>query len=407
MLRNLAPLLLTVPFLLSAAPKNVKTPTDHYALGLESFNQYDYDKAREHVANFLKTAKTPTDREKGEALARRVELGAAMLDRVEQIQIIDSIIVPIDDIYKAMRLAPSAGSLRQSSAVEVLGDSIIANEPVYVTEAADDMVWVGTMGEEEATTMYEAVKLADGTWEQRRMFDYPSIFGEDSGTDVDYPFMMNDGVTLYFAADGDSSLGGYDIFIARRDEDGFLQPSNIGMPYNSPYNDFLYAIDEERNIGYWATDRNAAEGMATVYTFIPNEQRVNYPIDAPDLVARAAVTSIAMTMQDGEGYIPLDEDIDIEVAKGKEKEFEFSLPGQRVYTNMSDFKSTNARRAMERYLDTKASLVAAQTKLARMREQYRQGNKSKASEILELERQIDQARSTLKNLANDVVRAEK
>jgi len=30
---------------------------------------------------------------------------------------------------------------------------------------------------------------------------------------VAYPFLMADGVSLYFAADGEESLGGLDIFI--------------------------------------------------------------------------------------------------------------------------------------------------------------------------------------------------
>ncbi len=58
------------------------------------------------------------------------------------------------------------------------------------------------------------------------------------------PFFMSDGVTLYYANDGDESIGGYDIFISRKGEDGFLQPQNIGMPYNSPYDDYMLAIDE-------------------------------------------------------------------------------------------------------------------------------------------------------------------
>ena len=82
--------------------------------------------------------------------------------------------------------------------------------------------------------------------------------------------MLSDGSTLYFAAEGDieNALGGLDIYMTRRDETGaFFSPTNVGMPYNSPYNDYMMAIDDAAGLGWWATDRNAPDGMVTVYIF--------------------------------------------------------------------------------------------------------------------------------------------
>ena len=95
---------------------------------------------------------------------------------------------------------------------------------------------------------------------------------------------MPDGVTLYFANNGENSLGGYDIFMTRRsDGDGegkeYFQPQNVGMPYNSPFNDFMMAIDEASGLGWWATDRNQIPGKVTVYVFIPSQMRVNVEPD--------------------------------------------------------------------------------------------------------------------------------
>ena len=68
---------------------------------------------------------------------------------------------------------------------------------------------------------------------------------------------MSDGITLYYASDGEGSLGGYDIFVTRYDSENgnYLRPDNIGMPFNSPANDYMYAIDEFNNIGWFASDR--------------------------------------------------------------------------------------------------------------------------------------------------------
>lgn len=56
---------------------------------------------------------------------------------------------------------------------------------------------------------------------------------------------MADGVTIYYASDGEG-LGGYDIFVTRynTNTDTYLVPENVGMPFNSPYNDYMYVIDD-------------------------------------------------------------------------------------------------------------------------------------------------------------------
>ena len=63
---------------------------------------------------------------------------------------------------------------------------------------------------------------------------------------ADYPYVLTDGITIYYASDGPGSMGGYDIFVTRynTNTDSYLMPENVGMPFNSPYNDYMYVIDE-------------------------------------------------------------------------------------------------------------------------------------------------------------------
>ena len=67
------------------------------------------------------------------------------------------------------------------------------------------------------------------------------------------------------------------------------------MPYNSPYDDYLLAIDELTGVGWWATDRNRIPGKVTIYVFVPQELRRNVDPDNPDLISRARLTSIRDT----------------------------------------------------------------------------------------------------------------
>lgn len=54
-------------------------------------------------------------------------------------------------------------------------------------------------------------KLIEGKWSD--IIPLPN--GVNTEQDEAYPFFLNDGVTLYFASNGEGSIGGYDIFITR------------------------------------------------------------------------------------------------------------------------------------------------------------------------------------------------
>ncbi|MBD5322941.1 MAG: hypothetical protein HDS01_09280 [Bacteroides sp.] len=392
---------------------------------------YDFDAARTYLDKYT-DKRTAAQEERdtnysyglntepidwAEYLSDRIDLGRSMLDRVEKIQIIDSVNVPAEEFFDFIRIARSAGSLQGEDVVErVITDADLARlglsdivAPAYVTESGDDMIWTG--GDAEgATVMFESSRLSDGTWDTpQRLFDYSSVFGNSNGTGVAYPFLMADGVTLYFAADGEESLGNLDIFISRRDENGFLQPSNIGMPYNSPYNDYLYAIDEQNGVGWWVTDRNGIPDKVTVYTFLPQELRNNYASDSPRLADYAKVTSIADTWAPGADYTDIRRRIQY-VAESRRQsvanDFDFALPDGRVMHRLSDFRSAMARSAMQDYLRERKAVEAAAAELEAMRRRYAAGDRSVSGDILNAERRLEADRRTLVELSNQVVSME-
>lgn len=395
------------------------------------FYLYDYDKAEEYLDKYV-AKRTKAEAEKDmdfsfgdgsetmdwtEHLRSRIELGRSMLDRVEKIQIIDSINVPSDRFFEFIKLAKSAGSLQSESVIEEIVPQAKMEEleisecvsPVYESENGDDLIWYGTTDTGESK-MYESIRLADGSWDNPSLlFDYKTIFGNPNGTLVAYPFLMSDGVTLYFAADGEASLGDLDIFISRRDEDGFLQPSNIGMPYNSPHNDYLYAIDEQTGTGWWATDRNQIEDSVTIYTFIPQDLRINYPVDTENLTDFAKVSSIAATQNEGVDYSELRNKIaNLSVNKSRENEtaFEFAFPGGIVYTSLSDFKNSQAKEMMGTYLRALANRDTKLSHLAELRNSYRNGETSVAYEIKNLEKSLETDALELKRTKNQIIKTE-
>ena len=92
--------------------------------------------------------------------------------------------------------------------------------------------------------------------------------------DRDFPFMSTDGTTLYFAEQGATSLGGFDLFITRYDFDShkFLKPEQLRIPYNSPYNDLLYIKRKDGSI-LLVTDRNQPADKLQILTL----KKINKP----------------------------------------------------------------------------------------------------------------------------------
>jgi hypothetical protein len=210
---------------------------------------------------------------------------------------------------------------------------------------------------------------------------------------------MPDGLTIYYASTGNESIGGYDIFVSRYNlsNDTYLTPNQLGMPFNSIYNDYMLVIDEENEIGYFATDRFQPEDKVVVYTFIPNEEVT--PIESEDeqmLINRAKITSIKDTWIQGENYHAYMGKIKSNIEKEKQKikkDFVFPINDNIVYYSLNDFDSDAAKKS---FLQAKALLekiTALENQLDAQRQEYAHGNANKKqtmkSSILANEKQLE------------------
>lgn len=376
-------------------------------LAMIEFDNYRFETAREMAEAYLESKHIESSKEHiaAEELLNRCEIASTMLDRVERVIIIDSLIVDKKSFFKAFRLSAPTGSFE---APDKLPEGMKSATPttVYVSEKGDRMMW-GANNSKGKIRLVESSHLADGSWEK------PHAMGDalGLGADANFPFLMSDGITLYYASNGEGSLGGYDIYITRNDGDKYLNPQNIGMPYNSPYDDYLLAIDDATGVGWWATDRNLIPESLTIYIFIPQELRDNYPVaGTDDLVNRARITSIADTWRKNEDYSKYLDAIKalpmVSTNSHSDDSFELSLPDGRIITNINQFTEPEAQDLMIFYLDTLDEFKAAETQLQEMRKDYADGDKSLSSEILNLEVELEQMRIQLRHMVNDVVKAE-
>ena len=316
-----------------------------------------------------------------------------MREMTQQIIIIDSIVTSKDQFLASIRMSTESGKLMTTGSFYRNNQNGI----LHLNEMGNKVYFSQPDGHQ--LQLFTADKLGN-EWSRPQRLE-----GISEGIDeASYPFMLNDGVTFYFAGKGEESIGGYDIFMTRYDSrsGSFLKPENIGMPFNSEANDYMYAIDEANRIGYFVSDRRQPEGKVCIYIFIPSETRKTYDAakyTEEQIRGYADITSIADTWGDGaERKAALD--------RIKSRYSAIDVPGQMVSTgdeaSAVEYHSIEAKSLYQSLLKEQNSLDIVNSRLELLRQKYHQANANERrqmkSEILKLEEDAIQLYANVKQL---------
>ena len=100
---------------------------------------------------------------------------------------------------------------------------------VYMNQK-EDKIYYAHSTDGNHNCLFTQSKLMDQWGDEKQL---PMNINSDA--DDGYPFVLSDGVTIYYASKGNGSLGGYDLFVTRYNinSDTYLTPEQLGMPYNS------------------------------------------------------------------------------------------------------------------------------------------------------------------------------
>lgn len=333
-----------------------------------------------------------------EAQLHQARMGAEMLSGTERITIIDSMVVDADAFLSAYRLSVGCGTLAPlaSIAPPLVRNSTQGAMPAFLNDFGDRMVFADT-DSAGLTKLYECFTSAAGMERPVRL----TGMGSDDD-DQAYPYLLSDGVTLYFAAQGEESLGGYDIFVTRRMSatGPFVKAENVGMPFNSPANDYMMVIDEQARIGWFVSDRRQPAGKVCIYRFVPNDvrQTLSPDTDSADAIRQQArITSIAACCADAternEALARLQSIRSSEegttTGGRRSGSRPLVLPGDVLCTSPSQLKDGRARAIAERLFAIQTQLAQKSQRLEALREEYSV-------------RQTGMIRNNILNLENEV-----
>lgn len=375
----------------------------------EAMAAYDFSLAEEileyQIAD-LKKKKQPTDYEEG--LLETVHKSQIRLNSTEQVTFIDSIVLPKNQVLQQIKLSEECGSIM--SYADFFKTSKNNDCMLFRNELGNRIVY------SEANKMgrlrLKEKSLIGGEWSMEHQL---TGFDEKENDNLNFPFMLSDGITMYYAAECEESIGGYDIFMTRYDADSqqFLSPENIGMPFNSPANDYLMVIDEFQQLGWFVTDRNQNADMVCLYTFIPTETRRIYnedEIGEKRLASLARIASIMDTWTDRAAVDAakkrLEEARNEEQGSGSKehRDFTFVVNDSKTYYSLASFKNLQAQQKAKVWLETQKEYDAKGKELSSLRSKYATMNEVQRAQIAAQIRLIE---SAYERLATDKLALEK
>ena len=385
----------SLPYLEKAAKR--KVINGYLYLSKAYYDLYRFDEAVENLEEHIFWLnKKNRDTSHAEQLMVKLRKGCNMIRSVENVTVIDSFVVNKDNLLSAYKLSPQSGHLTMAK------DSACT---AHTNEMGDKSFYT-QRDSNGKSSLYASIKLID-------KWSTPALQKglDEQLSQINYPFMDSDGTTLYFSAQGEECMGGYDLFVTRSDseENTFLKPDNLGFPFNSPANDYMFAIDDYSNLGWFASDRFQPKDSVCVYVFVPNEQKVTYDYETTDskqLQALASLRSIILTQTNPElvteGRHNLKNIGTATKDKSKRHDFKYIVDDNVVYYSLKDFKSNEAKNLCQVKLQVNDDKKLLSKELQDLRISYiKANNNQKANmspEILDKEKRILQLDEQLKSM---------
>lgn len=128
--------------------------------------------------------------------------------------------------------------------------------------------------------LYHCFRDNEGQWSEPENLG-PVI--NTPGTEM-APFLHPDGKTLYFASNTHVGMGGFDLFVSRRNEEGaWSEPVNLGYPINTPGDEINFIVAADGHTALISSFREEGFGGYDIYTFqLEEEESKPEPVNVYD-----------------------------------------------------------------------------------------------------------------------------
>jgi hypothetical protein len=221
------------------------------------------------------------------------ENGLSMMDFVYVPDVVARHKFSIEDFFLYYPLPE--GSWRQ---VPCQLDSVAHDfsKAAYVPEGQDEIYW--------SAVDKEGIRNVFHSEYQDTIWSTPALLNEHmtSVADEIYPMLSPDGSKMYFSSAGLYGVGGYDIYVSDWDKEtgDWSVPVNMGFPYSSPADDFLFISTDDGKYSVFASNRDCSKDSVWVYVLEYDDMPVRRPMTDPaELLAIASLDPAGAQSDEG------------------------------------------------------------------------------------------------------------
>jgi cell division protein FtsN len=171
--------------------------------------------------------------------------------------------------------------------VDAGGKWAITPPALHISTSQDDRLSPVFIPEPLSDVLYFAAQQA-GKWDifvirrtDENNWTAPEPLDSNINTPFDerFPYVSPDGQTLYFSSNGHSGMGGYDLYKSTFDRvaQQWNTPENLGFPYSSPYDDWLFVPNTEQTEALFVSSREQIADSLTLYRIALEANPVKRP----------------------------------------------------------------------------------------------------------------------------------
>ena len=182
------------------------------------------------------------------------------------------------DLYSAIRKDDNAPWLEIKSLGETVNDPAWDSQPCLSLDGSELFFASRRNGNAD---LYHCFRDENGNWSE------PVSLGmviNTNGSEM-APFLHPDGKTLYFSSDTHTGMGGYDLFVSRRNEKGeWTEPVNLGYPINTSGDEINFIVAADGHTALISSIREGGYGGYDIYSFQLPEEMKPESVNVYDLV---------------------------------------------------------------------------------------------------------------------------
>lgn len=221
---------------------------------------------------------------RAEELLLMARNGLNMMSFCSQPTVVAKQTFPLKDFFLFYPLKDHSWRKTPNQLDSLGGDNL--SSAIFIPDGSRD-IYYSAKDEEGIRNIY-ATHLTDSLW------SVPTLINEQmtSSSDEIYPMLSPDGQSLYFASKGLYGMGGYDLYVSNwnSETNDWDMPVNMGFPYSSPYDDFLFVNTEDGKYSIFASNRECGRDSVTIYVLEYDSMPVRKAVtDVDELRALASL----------------------------------------------------------------------------------------------------------------------